>query len=343
MTETVCAIVVTYNRKELLLECLTALKRQIRPLNAVYILDNASIDGTPKTLFKNGYINELPPENLNTDWETTYKILNLTDNAEIIIHYVRMYENTGGSGGFYEGVKRAHEKGYEWLWLMDDDCEADRDALKKLSNFFYFRNTRALATIVKDEEGIINYKTRGYFNFENIFPIIQEPLSEKSYYSNDFVEIDMASFVGLLINRKLVDKIGFPKKEFFIYHDDVEYCLRINKISKILLIIDSIIIHKDKQAIQEKKGVKNRILYEKLWITYYGKRNLIWLGKIYSVNHIKFYLILFKIYFLYAASIVLYDDNKFKRLQFLTESYLDGLKGNFDNDKPKKILYTILS
>ncbi|MCD6105633.1 MAG: glycosyltransferase, partial [Thermosipho sp. (in: Bacteria)] len=42
--ETVCAVVVTYNRKELLLECLEALRKQTRPLDAIYLIDNASTD-----------------------------------------------------------------------------------------------------------------------------------------------------------------------------------------------------------------------------------------------------------------------------------------------------------
>ena len=61
-TETVCVVVVTYNRKELLIECLEALSKQTRPLDGIYIIDNASADGTPELLLgkglkKNGYKN----------------------------------------------------------------------------------------------------------------------------------------------------------------------------------------------------------------------------------------------------------------------------------------------
>ena len=52
--DSVCAVVVTYNRKELLIECLKALKNQSRHLNAIYIVDNASTDGTPELLVENG-------------------------------------------------------------------------------------------------------------------------------------------------------------------------------------------------------------------------------------------------------------------------------------------------
>ena len=75
--ESVCAVVVTYNRKRLLLECLESLKKQTRPIDAIYIIDNASTDCTPEILLKNNYIQELPPSNLTNPWEASFLINNL--------------------------------------------------------------------------------------------------------------------------------------------------------------------------------------------------------------------------------------------------------------------------
>ena len=133
--ETVCAVVVTYNRKNLLIECLEAIRKQTRPVDAIYIIDNASTDGTPELLLEKGYIKELPPTNLTGPWEKTFEIKNLTDGKPIKLHYVRMHENTGGAGGFHEGVKRAYERKYDWLWLMDDDVEALRDGLEQMLEY----------------------------------------------------------------------------------------------------------------------------------------------------------------------------------------------------------------
>ena len=68
----ICAVVVTYNRKELLMECLDALKNQTRPLDGIYIIDNASTDNTPNLLFENKYILELPPRELNAPWQKDF-------------------------------------------------------------------------------------------------------------------------------------------------------------------------------------------------------------------------------------------------------------------------------
>ncbi|MCE5215148.1 MAG: glycosyltransferase family 2 protein [Methanobacterium sp.] len=335
MNETVCAIVVTYNRKELLLECLDGLKRQDPPLDAIYLIDNASIDDTPRLLFNNGYIKELPPENLNENLEITSEILNLINEKEIKIHNVRMYENKGGAGGFYEGIKRAFQKGYNWLWLMDDDSEPRNDALEKLVKHFN-NEVYALACVVKNEEDIINRNTRGYFNPKLVHPL-NIPLNPEEY-SKEISEIEFASFVGLMINKKIVEQIGYPKKELFIYYDDIEYCIRLREKTKILLVCSSIILHKD-AYINERKIKRGQINYNNLWISYYDIRNRVWIQNRYHKNKIYSYFSIIKLYLNSLVGIVLFGDNKFKRIHFTTEAYLDGLKGIFDNDKPKRILY----
>ena len=46
MSERVCAVVVTYNRKAMLKKCLDALISQTRKPDHILVIDNASNDGT---------------------------------------------------------------------------------------------------------------------------------------------------------------------------------------------------------------------------------------------------------------------------------------------------------
>lgn len=339
--ESVCAVVVTYNRKELLLECLESLRNQSYPLDAIYLIDNASTDDTPEFLLKNEYIDELPP-NLNEIWEKSFIIQNLNDKRALILHYVRMPENTGGAGGFYKGVKRAYENGYDWLWLMDDDCEPKINALKELKKYFNKKDVSALVCVLKNQNNLIQVSSRGNFNFKKGIPV-QIPLSIEKY-EIPCVEIDMSGFNGILVNREAISKIGFPKKELFIHADDLEYCIRLKTVGKIFLITNSIVIHKDART---KNTNQIRLLrinisiypYKSHWINYYYFRNLTWLGTKYASNKKSFYLDILKNYFLYLVTIILFNDHKKKRIHLLTSSFIDGLNGNFDNNKPKKILY----
>jgi GT2 family glycosyltransferase len=319
MKNAIAAVVVTFNRKQLLTECLDALLAQTYVINKVFVIDNASTDGTPEYLKEKLYL----------------------ENYQI--EYIRLSENTGGAGGFYIGTKRAYEMGYEWIWLMDDDAEPHLNALEILARHFDNVKISALATTVKDSQGI-SCLHRGHINFDQVFPMFHKPL-DLSFYNHKNVEIDMASFVGLLINRHSIHRIGFPKKEFFIQHDDVEYSIRLRQTGKILLITDSVILHKEefKNSQTEiffmgKKFLK--VPYEKFWLTYFGLRNLVWIGKMYTKSKVLFYLGIFGIYFKAFLEIILFNDHKLNRIYCLVESFRDGMKGDFNNIKPKQILYS---
>ena len=333
--DTICAVVVTYNRKNLLIECIEALVNQSRPPNAIYIMDNASTDGTPELLFQNSYIDQIPQKEISESYETT------SENNEIPIHYIRMHGNTGGAGGFHEGVKRAYQKDYDWIWLMDDDVEPEKDSLKKLEYYLDFPGISALCCNVKDTQGSIQFHHRGYFNFNGL--PFQTPVPEE-LYKKKTVKIDMAAFLGILLKSSIIDKIGYPKKEFFIHADDLEYSIRLREYGLILLITNSIIIHKEyRKGFENKKTFflmkSSRIPYDKLWLSYYLHRNISWIGKKYTNNYLKLYYDILKGFLIGVIAIVLFDDKKFKRINFLKESYLDGLRNNFDNEKPFRILY----
>jgi len=79
-----------------------------------------------------GYISELALQNLEEPWEKEFTIKNLTNGKEIKLHCVRLHENTGGTGGFYEVVKRGYEKSYLCLWLIDGDIYPTEAALENL-------------------------------------------------------------------------------------------------------------------------------------------------------------------------------------------------------------------
>ena len=108
----VAAVVVTYNRKELLLECLDCLAAQdLGGLGDAYelsviVVDNASTDGTQEALAA------------------------LAESGKVA--YFNTGENLGGAGGFNFGMRVAVEAGHDFVWVMDDDCMAHSDTLREL-------------------------------------------------------------------------------------------------------------------------------------------------------------------------------------------------------------------
>jgi rhamnopyranosyl-N-acetylglucosaminyl-diphospho-decaprenol beta-1,3/1,4-galactofuranosyltransferase len=340
---TVCAIVVTYNRKGLLLECLRSLARQTFPLDAIFCIDNASTDGTGLTLFREKFIGS---RRIQDDENMCTQVSYITagkrkGGAKIRFEYIRMPENTGGAGGFHEGLKRAVGHGFDWMWLMDDDAEPEPDSLSRLGEYFTIPGIAALAGTVINAQGDILVNHRGHFSFSAPFPKMKIPVKIEGY-GKDCLQIDMASFVGILARGTAVQSAGLPRKEFFIHHDDLEFCIRLRRYGDIVLVPGSRIIHKERAEddTQIKKFLfwKYKLIpFEKIWIDYFQRRNSIWLGKMYSPNRASFYVGAARRFLQTIIGICLYNDRKVRRMHLTVAAYLDGFRGEFDNKKPKKL------
>lgn len=232
--ETICAVVVTYNRKDLLIECLGALEGQ-NNLNAIYILDNASTDKTPELLRKKGYLTEIPPPNINEPWDKT------SQKKSLLIHYTRNPYNIGGAGGFHEGVKRAYQIGYDLLWLMDDDTLAGADSLKILLKKYQQLKSEYLVGFLcskvlwKDEIHLMNLPI--------ISPIIKgTPFNDQD--DEGVLIVKSASFVSLLLSTEAVKAVGLPFKEFFLWGEDTEYTDRMTRNGYLgFYVKDSVVYH----------------------------------------------------------------------------------------------------
>lgn len=327
----IAAVVVTYNRKTLLMECLESLINQTYPLDAIYIIDNASTDGTPELLIEKGFINKvLSPINEPIEDIKTIKLPAF--DKKVDIHYVRMHENTGGAGGFHEGVKRGYEAGYDWLWLMDDDCIPLYNALKYLTNHNLFLQHKTVAlcnTVLKTDKNILfAARRRIKKNFE-------ETNSTPLDYKNDYFEINLLSFVGVLLRSKIVKKIGLPLKEYFIYYDDIEYSMRLSKIGKIYVISKSKVLHKATQQ----RWIDNEIT----WRLFFRTRNAIHL---YSRHILNSNTNLFNKFYLFSKFVLIkkilkpllrpyvkhtYKGKKNQYFKILIKAIFHGLFGKFDN------------
>jgi len=146
------------------LECIKRICNQTRSVEAIYIIDNASTDGTGQALFDKGYIPVLPPENLQKRWEYESNFKLVSKNIDIKIYYLRLNKNLGGAGGFYEGIKAGYEKEYEWLWLMDDDGSPDNECLEKLLRFRDEAHFICPLVLLKKND---NHLSFGLIDYEN--------------------------------------------------------------------------------------------------------------------------------------------------------------------------------
>lgn len=319
MKKNVCAVVVTYNRKKLLAECLDALLGQSNLLKKILIIDNASTEEIKNYLNSKGYLNIQ------------------------CIQFIRLKTNIGGAGGFHEGIKRAHTEGFDWIWVMDDDAEPLPNALSLAYPRIVENKYAALANLKVGSDGLPQYNHHGWLKLNSNASYPVKAISPEDITPEE-IEVGFSSFVGLLINSKVVDKIGYPKSEFFIHHDDVEYCWRISFYSPILLMKDSIIVHKDarnsESLLSDNKSSDlecTRNVMNVSWLDYFHPRNFMWLKK-ESCGIIKATYIMAFWYKDKIFQILAHDRKKLLMIIFFGYALLDGIKGNFDNERPKRIL-----
>ena len=323
--ETVCAVVVTYNRKELLLECLESLRSQSYTLDAIYLIDNASTDKTPESLLNNGFINEIP-QKINEIRETCIIIENSTSKNEIKLHYVRMNKNTGGAGGFYEGVKRAYEKGYDWLWLMDDDTIADINSLKTLINKSTdLNNIGFLCSKILWKNKIIHK-----MNIPQIKPMING-IPFNKFENKGVLIVKGASFVSLLLKKESVNKVGLPIKKFFIWGDDIEYTDRITDSGlKGFYVGESVVYHKTNENYYV--NIFNDT-HQNSWKHFYDIRNKLYIRK---RRNYKLYLV-YLLYHIFYLNILIIKHRKTHRKSYIWVNIKGSLSSIFFNPKIEKV------
>jgi rhamnopyranosyl-N-acetylglucosaminyl-diphospho-decaprenol beta-1,3/1,4-galactofuranosyltransferase len=198
----IAAVIATYNRKELLLRCLNAVLAQTRPVDRVIVVDNCSTDGTAEFLAERGYL------------------------GNRLLDYVRLTENGGSAGGFHAGMKRAYEQGFDWLWVMDDDCVSLPDTLAHLLECperILFRGCVILNIEDPDREQVA-------FGLKSPSGVVHNVREISGLGGAEGVlEGYACPFNGALLSSLVVRRIGLPKKEMFIWGDEIEYLLRAGK------------------------------------------------------------------------------------------------------------------
>ena len=250
----IIALIVTYNRLDLLKESIAALQVQTIKPNKILIYNNNSSDGTKE------YLKKLSGKNLFVE--------NATDN-------------TGGAGGFHYGMKLACEMGADWVWVMDDDTIAEPDALQKLIDSpFSPKNEQNEPTGYL--AGRVDW-TDGNRHLMNFIEPVHPWHHFHGKYENCY-KITNSTFVSMLISRKAIEKVGLPVKEFFIWGDDWEFSGRISNQFNCYYISDSVVIHKTPENLESNVSNINKDNY---WKYKFDARNSTSLKSGGFINFIK--------------------------------------------------------
>lgn len=296
----VCGVVVTYNRKDLLLRNIESLLAQTYPLD-ILIYDNASTDGTADYLKEKG-------------------MLSLSN-----VIYVRSDANLGGAGGFCNGEKEALKRNYDYIWLMDDDgyC-VNQDTLRNLINKCGSDRQILNSIVVRDIESLApTFNIGGYTTYAEVTAHSVE---------NELVGVGNP-YNATLLPKSCFEEIGFTDSRFFICGDEYDFVARSKKAGYTWkTVTDSLYYHPYNRIILKEFsffGRKFDVKDQPVWKWYLATRNNIYNSITYNGNRCI-------IYFWFRVLVVsLYSKDKvWKRLKYGFLGVKDAFSGNFGRPIP---------
>jgi GT2 family glycosyltransferase len=235
----VVAVVVTWNRRDLLLEALAALRAQTHPPAEIVVVDNASTDGTADLLEHDG--------------------------ADLrVVHLTR---NTGGAGGFAAGIERALTLDPDLVWLLDDDTVPTATAAERLV---------AAWTAYPGPERPSVLASRVVWTDGRDHPM-NTPRTKPGASAAELaaarevgcLPIRSASFVSIMCDVRRVRERGLPVADYFLWNDDFEYTTRLIRGGVGLAVPHSVVVHKTKVFGSTDADPGERFFYEvrnKVWM-----------------------------------------------------------------------------
>lgn len=196
MKKRVCAVTVAYNNPDELARLLSSLENQDSSVSGLIIIDNSDDSHSAEN----------------------QKLFDLYSKKHALACYHKTETNVGSAGGFRRGMKVAHENGFDWVWLLDQDGAVSPDCLNELLKHY--------------EDGDILCP--------NIVDIGQPDASEPMVYTQNFLgglylatrrasnrQIHAFGTHAVLISKKALDTIGYyDNAYFFVGHEDTDYGYR---------------------------------------------------------------------------------------------------------------------
>ena len=293
-TPRVASVTVAYNNARVLPRQIEALQGQIRPVDEIVIVDNASTDGTAAMLQS-----EYPQ-----------------------VAVLRMPENVGYGGAWSAGLTYALEHGHDWVWTFDGDSVPHSHALAALLE----RTTLAeagnaqlgmvVALPLHEETGRCYSPQLWNEGFQTPPALL---LDQPVWYA------DLAIASGSMVRREVVENVGLPRADLFLDFTDFEYCLRIRSRGyKIAVVTAAKIAHEIGDAREVRLGGLSHVWNNHApWREYYITRNLVYAGWwLYPTLKTKFSVV--RHLARHAGGVFLFGTHKLDCLKKMAQGFWDG-------------------
>ena len=216
----VFVVILSWNSRDDLMDCLAHLKVTNYPNYVIVIVDNGSTDDSVAK------VKEIYPDCI------------IIENAE----------NVGFVGGCNIGMQYAMSNGADFVWLLNDDALVTAETLSKLVSFAESNPKVGMVSPVifthRESEKI--QFCGAFVDFQSCCIVGTSDLKSIEQWQKDLKENLFLWGTALLIKRAVMNRIGLLDERFFAYFEDTDYCLRANAAGYIQrVVIDARIYHKN--------------------------------------------------------------------------------------------------
>lgn len=198
-------VICNFNKKDYVLECVQSVLESKVDNFDIYVVDNASTDGSVEAL------------------EKTYG-----DQITVLANE----ENLGGSGGFNTGLRVVRDKGYEYFMCLDDDALVDENAIFELFEYMEANPDVGMAGCRVYHRQMPDYIQQCglYIDFDHYTAqtIGADQLEDGTL--PDVIECDTVATCAVMVRGSVIREtnVGIMPEDNFIYWDDMEWGHRIH-------------------------------------------------------------------------------------------------------------------
>ncbi|OOS26178.1 hypothetical protein B0681_03300 [Moraxella porci DSM 25326] len=296
----IAVVITTFNSAKCIGRLIDKLLSQSYPVRRIIIVDNNSSDNTCSII--NGYHND-----------------------KIYLH--QLGANLGGAGGFAKGFEIAKNDDCDYIVSFDDDAYpydehfvADMVAIKQTYNH------DVVSALVADMD---NHHLSAYEYKVNGEKLTQV---DKIKYI-ELLDNEIKLFNGVLFDKKVVEKIGVPRAEFFIRGDEQEYKMRIlNAGYKTTVYTKVIVFHPT--SVNEYFYLKGKRYHhlDSPFKLFYSTRNQAYMLRLrQDINFFKKSKIVYKHWWRYTWFYLVYKKDVRNYCLWL-KAFIYGLVGYMNND-----------
>lgn len=283
-------IILNWNGKEVLKECLESIEKIDYPNYEVIVVDNGSIDGSQKAIKE-----DFP-----------------------YVHLIENEKNEGVAEGQNIGIRYALEKGTDYVFILNNDVTLDKNILKELLKVAESDDKIGIAgpKIYYSEEPNKIWQVGRFVNWKKGTCRIEGYEIDIGQYD----EIKEVDFLGvILIKKEVIEKAGLYNPAYFAYWEDTDFCVRAHKAGfKVVYVPEAKIWHKVSYTTGKISG----------FFEYYSTRNMFWFMRQYATRKqfLSFLVYFFGFRFWFTSGIFVIYHRDVKRFVSFFRGVIDGLK-----------------